>query len=123
MRNILLLMAAMSLPFAAVSAMGQSSPKMALSLEQKSTLRCAAAFAIIADGQARGNAEALAYPELGERGREFFVRSSVRLMDQTGMDRATIAAIMQREAQELWDKNQVEQIMPSCMLLLTASGI
>lgn len=94
-----------------------------LTLEQKTSLRCSAAFAIIADGQARGNAEALQYPALAERGREFFVRSSARLMDDTGMNRTQISALMQVEAQDLWDKGEVEQIMPSCLLLLNASGI
>lgn len=95
----------------------------ALSLEQQTTLRCAAAFAMVAEGQKRGNAEALAYPALDKRGKEFFVRSSARLMDQTGLDRRAIASIMQREAQDLWDNDQVDQIMPSCLLLLSASGI
>lgn len=94
-----------------------------LTLEQKTSLRCSAAFAIIADGQQRGNAEALEYPALAERGREFFVRSSARLMDETGMDRAQISNLIQAEAQDLWDKGEVEQIMPSCLLLLNASGV
>lgn len=101
----------------------QAADQPALSLEQKTTLRCAAAFAMVADGQKRGNPEALAYPALDERGKEFFVRISARLMDQTGLDRRAIASIMQREAQDLWDNDQVDQIMPSCLLLLSASGI
>ena len=85
--------------------------------------RCAAAFAIVADGQARGKKDALAYPALDQRGREFFVRSSARVMDDTGMDRAAVAAALQAEAKDLWDKDAIGQIMPSCLLLLEASGV
>lgn len=116
--SIAILAAHFSMP---LSASAQDAPK--LSLEQKTSLRCSAAFAIVADGQARGNADALEYPALAERGREFFVRSSARLMDDAGLDRAQISKLMQIEAQDLWDKGEVEQIMPSCLLLLNASGI
>lgn len=94
-----------------------------LSLENRTALRCAAAFAIVADGQARGKKDALAYPALDQRGREFFVRSSARVMDDTGMDRAAVAAALQAEAKDLWDKDAIGQIMPSCLLLLEASGV
>lgn len=94
-----------------------------LSLENRTALRCAAAFAIVAEGQGRGNTESLAYPALDQRGREFFVRTSARVMDDTGMDRAAVAAALRTEAQSLSDKDEVDQIMPACLLLLQASGI
>ncbi len=94
-----------------------------LSLENRTALRCAAAFAIVADGQARGKKDALIYPALDKRGREFFVRSSARVMDDTGMDRAAVASALQAEAQDLWDKDGIDPIMPSCLLLLEASGV
>ena len=115
-----LILACAALP-AGISAQTKAEPS--ITLEQRSTIRCAAAFAIVAQGQANGNKEALAYPPLTQKGREFFVRSSARLMDETGMDRAAVAALMQKEAQALWDKGEIEQIMPSCLLLLEASGI
>lgn len=102
-----------------------------LSLENRTALRCAAAFAIIADGQARGNRKSLAYPALGERGREFFVRTSARVMDDTGMDRDAVAAVLLAQAQGLRQDGDpegkmggdIDQIMPACLLLLEASGI
>ncbi|MXP48367.1 hypothetical protein GRI43_13305 [Altererythrobacter luteolus] len=94
-----------------------------VSLEQKTALRCAAAFAIVADGQSRGNAEASNWPALGERGREFFVRVSAQMMDEVGLERGQVAALIQREAQDLWDSGETQQVMPSCLLLLETSGI
>lgn len=108
--------------FAAAQPTPTPTPR-SLSLENRTALRCAAAFAIVADGQARGKKDALAYPALDQRGREFFVRSSARVMDDTGMDRAAVAAALQAEAKDLWDKVAIGQIMPSCLLLLEASGV
>lgn len=117
-------------------ALAQSAPALvpapalgpsALSLENRTALRCSAAFAIVADGQARGKQDALAYPALDTRGREFFVRASARAMDDTGLDRAAVAAALQTEARALWAKGgiggEIDQIMPACLLLLEASGI
>lgn len=100
---------------------GGSLPRV--SLDQKTALRCAAAFAIVADGQSRGNAEAIKWPALGERGREFFVRVSAQLMDEAGFQRAQVAGLIQREAQDLRDTGETQQVMPSCLLLLETSGI
>lgn len=94
-----------------------------LSLEQRTSLRCAAAFAIVADGQANGNPAAQAWPALGERGKEFFVRASAQVMDQAGLDRGQISAILSAEAQKLWDEGTIDDVMPGCLLLLDASGI
>lgn len=122
--------APLALLFAPAILVAQPAPQPApqpepvpLSLENRTALRCAAAFAIVADGQARGNREMQAHPALDQRGREFFVRTSARLMDDTGMDRAAVAAALQAQALELRDKNEIVQIMPACLLLLEASGI
>lgn len=97
-----------------------------ISLESRTALRCSAAFALVADGQARADKDALAYPALGERGREFFVRTSARIMDDTGMDRDAVAAALMAEAQRLWRgggfTGEIDQIMPACLLMLEASG-
>lgn len=100
-----------------------SAKEPAISLEQRTSLRCAAAFAIVAQGQARGNAGSLGWPPLGERGREFFVRISAQLMDDAGLERTTVATLLQREAKSLTDKGQVQQVMPSCLILLETSGL
>lgn len=94
----------------------------ALTLEHRTALRCAAAFAIIANLQQQGEAMG-DYPPLAERGREFFVRSAARVMDDTGLDRAGVANVLAAEAQELADADLRAAIMPSCLLLLDASGI
>lgn len=97
-----------------------------ISLESRTALRCSAAFALVADGQARADMDALAYPALGERGREFFVRTSAKIMDDTGMDRDAVAAALMAEAQGLWRgggfSGEIDQIMPACLLMLEASG-
>lgn len=98
-----------------------------LSLESRTALRCSAAFALVADGQVRADKDALAYPAMNERGREFFVRTSARIMDDTGMDRDAVAAALMAEAQRLWNAGggfagEIDQIMPACLLMLQASG-
>ena len=124
-RLILLAPALFALTFTAPLAAqrGETAAAPNLSMEQTTSLRCAAAFALIADGQTRGDEAALAYPPLGERGREFFVRATARLMDETGLDRAGIAALLRKEAQDIWDKGELDQMMPACLILLEASGV
>lgn len=96
----------------------------ALSLEQQSGLRCAAAFALVAQAQGARDAEALAYPALGDRGREFFVRTAARLIDETGLDRDGVARLLSAEATRLTqEEGALEQTMPACLLLLDASGL
>nr|WP_240048848.1 hypothetical protein [Parerythrobacter lutipelagi] len=110
-----------SAPLAASNASAQGG--LQLSLEQQTALRCSAAFAIVADGQTRGNAKAARFPPLGQRGREFFVRASARLMDETGMDREAVAALLSMEARKLREDDTLEDAMPACLLLLDASGL
>jgi|GEM_PF-270783 len=102
--------------------LSQAKPKP-LSLEDQAGLRCSAAFAIVARGQAKGAKNALAYPALDQRGREFFVRTSARLMDATGMDRNGVASALEAAAQQLRSEGGPEKIMPSCLLMLEGSGL
>ena len=97
-------------------------PAKPLTMEQQTSLRCSAAFAIVA---ARQNAGAVrTYPELTQRGREFFVRSGARLMDDAGLTRAQVQALMEAEARTLAADNQaLQDVMPACLLLLDASGL
>lgn len=99
------------------------SPPPALSAESNAALRCSAAFALISYGQANGNEAARQWPDLDERGREFFVRTMARIMDETGVDRDGVARMAEIKAQQLIDSGEVEQIMPSCLVMLEASGI
>ncbi len=115
---LLLAIAAAMLP---VSAPAQD--RTALTLQQQTAVRCAAAFAIVADAQARGRADAQAYPPLADRGQEFFVRMAAQLMDDRDLSREQVADLIQAQAQALWDENAIEAVMPGCLLLLDASGL
>ena len=103
----------------ATPVIAQDTPR--LSLEQQTSVRCSAAFAIVAGIQSQGGANE--YPPLAERGREYFVRSAARLIDETGIDRAGITALMQAEAEALSDPERLEAALPACLLLLDASGL
>ncbi|MDP4538366.1 hypothetical protein Q9K01_01825 [Qipengyuania sp. DY56-A-20] len=118
------LLLAMQTAGASAPSPSTSAPAPALSLEQQSGLRCAAAFALIARGQAAGDAGALTYPALGKRGREFFVRTAARLIDETGLDRDGVARLLSAEAGRLaQEEGALERTMPACLLLLESSGL
>lgn len=108
---------------AQLAAQPQQSATITLNAEQRASLRCAAAFALVSHGQSIKNEAALKWPEMGEKGREYFVRASAQLMDETGATRAQISQLLSREAQSLIDTEQVDQIMPSCLVMLGASGV
>lgn len=94
-----------------------------LSQTNRALLRCSATFALVSHRQAQGDAEALKWPQLGERGREFFVRALAQLMDETGMDRDAIAASVGAEARELATRGETNTLMPACLAMLEASGV
>jgi len=94
-----------------------------LSEEDRALLRCAAAFALVAEGQARGNDAAKKWPPVEVRGKEFFVRALARLMDATGLDRGGISQLVSTEAQAMLDNDDVDKVMPACLVMLDASGV
>ena len=94
-----------------------------ISLEDRSLLRCAAAFALITRAQDAGVEEALKWPQLDEQGREFFVRALAQVMDQTGLDRSGIARITEAEAMEIHQSGNLDKIMPACLVMLQSSGL
>ncbi|MEM8725678.1 MAG: hypothetical protein AAGE86_09175 [Pseudomonadota bacterium] len=94
-----------------------------LTQQSKAAIRCSAAFAMVAYGQENGNAAAQKWPDLGTRGREFFVVALAQLMDDTGLDREGVSRLVSAEAQRLWDSGEVDQVMPACLLMLEASGV
>lgn len=122
-----LLIAAPAVPLAAQQAPAGTS----LSLEQRMQLRCSAAFAIVASEQQRGAPGAAAWPPLGERGREYFVRASARLMDELGLGREEVAGLLSDEvaglqlaAAEAADPaTHVDGVMRPCLTALEASGL
>ena len=98
---------------------GAAAPRP-LTGEERTGLRCAAAFAQVAVQQGRGEAEALRYPPMVPRGREFFVRLSAQLMDDAGLDEAGIRAAVEGEARDLARSGGVDPIMPLCLRILNA---
>lgn len=108
---------------AALALQAASAAPPVLSQENRALLRCSAAFALVANGQANGDAQAKKWPDVTIRGREFFVRAMAQLMDATGLDRAGITALADREARALAAGDEVGKIMPSCLLMLEASGV
>jgi hypothetical protein len=88
-----------------------------LSLEQTTVLRCATAFALGEHMQRTNAPEAAGWPPLAVQGREFFVQSSARLMDEAGLSREQIAALVQNAGQELAEEGQLVRMMPACLQL------
>jgi len=125
MTRILLLSAALL----AAPAAAQEPPRF--TLEHRMLLRCSAAFAIVAGEQQRGVASALAYPALGERGREYFVRASVRLMDDLELTREQVEASLRAEVEGLQKASSdtavpaqyLDSVMQPCLSALEASGL
>ena len=92
-----------------------------MTLDHQGALRCSAAFAIVASQQQQGKAGQ--YPALGERGREYFVRATAKVMEDTNMNRSEIATALRNEAQALSDDGQLDAVMPPCLLMLDAAGL
>jgi len=115
----------------ATPAAAQQAAPAPMSLEQAMLLRCSAAFAVMAGEQARGAESARAYPALGERGREFFVRASARLMDERNLSRPQVEAALREEASRFQadaarapDRARfVDGVMQPCLGVLEASGL
>jgi hypothetical protein len=98
-------------------------PLVQLTQENAALLRCSAAFALVSFGQANGNEASMRWPALDPRGQEFFVRSMAKLMDDTGLSRDEVSQLASAEAQRLLDEDQVDAVMPACLLMLEASGV
>jgi hypothetical protein len=119
----------LSVAVLAVPAAAQEPPRF--TLEQRMLLRCSAAFAIVAEEQQRGVAAAAAYPPLRERGREYFVRASVRLMDDLALSRAQVEASLRAEVEALQKATSeatdpaayLGSVMQPCLSALEASGL
>lgn len=95
----------------------------AMTLKQTAALRCAAAFALTAEAQGRGDAAAGALPPLTGRGREYFVRVSARLIDELGLDREQLAALLQRQASQLVQEGNAAPVARACLPMLDAAGL
>ena len=96
-------------------------PPPQLSLEHRMLLRCSAAFALVAYRQDTGDALVQQYPPLKERGSEFFVRASARVMDEAKLDRDAVSEALRLEASTLLQDGTLAAIMPVCLSALDAS--
>jgi hypothetical protein len=91
--------------------------------EQRTLLHCSATFALVSGRQHAGDKEALTFPDITQRGREYFVRALVQLMDDAGLDRATIVKLVQDEAARLEKSPDLLAGMPACLASLEASKL
>lgn len=98
-----------------------AAPQVKLSLQQSAAVRCSAAFALGAGLQKAGKGKD--WPPLAERGREFFVRASAQLMDETGMTRDAVGDLVQRTASDLAEGDTLSKTMPACLSMLDSSGL
>lgn len=94
-----------------------------LPIEQQSAVRCSTAIAMAAEQQRAGQASGKDWPDLTMRGREFFVRSLAKLMDEAKLTRPMMALHVQREAEQLKQPGRLDEVMPACLMLLNSSGV
>ena len=100
---------------------GQAVPQ--LTEEQLTLLHCSATFALVSGRQHAGDKAALAQPDVTQRGREYFVRALVQLMDDAHLDHDTVTKLVQAEAARLQESPDVLKEMPACLASLHASGL
>ena len=119
------------LAFAAAAVVTLTFPAQAAApvVDLDTALRCSAVFGIVASQQQQGDATARLYPPLGKRGREFFVQTGARLMDEQKLSRPQVQARFKAEV----DKFQREAatspdpaaalhgVMTPCLVLLDAA--
>ena len=94
----------------------------ALTAPQAAALRCGIVFALGAKMQEDRSPLAAGWPPLGARGKEYFVRVTAKLMDDTKASRETLSAMAMRQVPELADPAVTATAMPGCLPLLEASG-
>ena len=110
-------------PAAAQQPPAANSSTPQLTDEQRTLLHCSATFALVSGRQHAGDRAALAFPDISQRGREYFVRALVQLMDDAGLDRATIVKLVQAEAARLEKSPELLEGMPACLASLEASKL
>ena len=115
---------AVALAFVAAPLVAQQpAPAPQLTADQQTLLHCSAMFAVVSGRQHAGDKAALAFPDVTARGREYFVRALVELMDEAHLDRDTVARLVQAEAARLQDSPDMLAGMPACLASLEASKL
>lgn len=99
----------------------------ALPIEQAAAARCAIAFAAVSRWQKSGDARGQAYPDIeADGGREFFVRTMARLMDDAGLTRDDVMALAFREVESNENAEgeaRIAAMMPACQMMKSAAGL
>ena len=114
---------ALSLALTAPAAAQQARPAPQLTNEQRTLLHCAATFALVSGRQHAKDPQALAFPDITERGREYFIEAMAQLMDEAGLDRDAVKSLVAQEAAGLQDAAVLYKQMPACLASLQASGL
>lgn len=117
------LLAALALSAAAPALAQPAARPPQLTGDQQTLLHCSATFALVSGRQHAKDPQALAFPDITQRGREYFVRAMVQLMDEAGLDHDAIAALVAKEAAGLQEPAVLYQQMPACLASLQASGL
>jgi hypothetical protein len=117
------IIAALALAVATPAVAQQARPAPQLTGDQRTLLHCAATFALVSGRQHAKDPQALAFPDVTERGREYFIEAMAQLMDDTGLDHDAIKALVTQEAAGLQDSAVLYKQMPACLASLQASGL
>ena len=112
-----------ALTLAATPAMPAAATPPSLTPPQAAALRCGVVFAMGAKMQADGKPVATNWPPLDQRGREFFVRTAARIMEETGASRDAIQALAAAQLITLRGDGAVAAAVPGCIVLLDAAGV
>lgn len=104
LRSLLLLMTALML--GATTQPGAPVPTT-LTERQHHDLRCAAAFAVVAVAQTRGDAAALALPPLGLRGKHYLGLVGERVASETGLSGDAVHDLLAAAANEVAQSGSV----------------
>ena len=107
---------------AAITLAAAPAAEPVLNPPQAMALRCGVVFALGARLQAENLPIALGWPPLGTRGKEYFVRVTAKLMDDTKASREMLSAMAMRQVPSLGTPSAIAAAMPGCLPLLDASG-
>jgi hypothetical protein len=113
-------------PPAMAATVAQPSELSDLPLEQAAAPRCGVVFAMVEGLQKGGSPSAKKWPDMSAaNGQEFFVQVMAKLMDDASLDQETVTALVSREVELLSVDmdNQIDELMPPCLLIKDAMGL
>ncbi len=119
MANTMLMLLRIVVPLLAGLMLGAATPpptpvQNALTSQDQHDLRCAAAFAVIAVAQTRGDAAALALPALAIRGKRYMGLVGERLAGSAGLSGETLANLLVNAARSV-TQNGAPDVAVSCL--------